>query len=505
LAHTYAKLDLPLPAAFWQAIDQQAQLLVTDFNAQDLSNTAWAFATAGVRAPELFAVIAAHAQSRLAKLKFAAQGLSNTAWAFAKVDVRAPELFAAIAAHARPRLAEFNGQGLSNIAWAFATAGVPASELFTAIAAHARSRFADFNAQNLSNTAWAFATAGAPTPALFTAIAAHARSRLADFDEQDLSNTAWAFVTAGVPAPELLAAIAVRAQLRIADFTAQGLSNTAWAFATADVRAPELFAAIAVRALSRLADLNAQGLSNTALAFAKAGVPAPELFAAIAAHARPRLAEFNAQNLSNTVWALSVGHLLAAQPAALHAPPIVGTVLSLAERYLHEPALPSEHTMAQLQSVQFALLYCHALTAGLAQAEQETERLNQLRARASEMASTFGQRAPPTVSTVQRELSRRLRAAGWEHELEASLEGALLLVEMACARTRVVVEFDGPSHYLLDVATGEERYDGNTLGKTKLLEALGWRVHRVGWREWRACPDDVLRDLVLALCADAQQ
>jgi hypothetical protein len=34
------------------------------------------------------------------------------------------------------------------------------------------------------------------------------------------------------------------------------------------------------------------------------------------------------------------------------------------------------------------------------------------------------------------------------------------------------------------VQSGEESYDGSTLLKTRLLEAIGWRVHRVGWRAW---------------------
>jgi very-short-patch-repair endonuclease len=466
VAHSYAKAGMPVPAAFWQAIAEQAQLRVTDFDAKGLSQTACAFAKAGVPAPELFAAIASHARPHLAD--FNQQDLSNTAWPFAKAGVPAPKLFAAIAAHAPPRLAEFNAQGLSNTAWAMATAGVRAHELFAAIAAHAPPRLAEFNAQDLSSTAWAFAKARVPAPELFAAIAAHAQPRLAEFNPQDLSNTALAFAQACVPAPELFAVIAVCAQPHLAKFNAQGLSNTAWAFATA-------------------------------------GVPAPELFVAIAAHARARLAEFNVQGLSNTAWALSVGHMLAAQPAALHAPPIVSAVLSLAERCLQHPALHFRHTRAQVHRVQFALLSCHALNAGLDLAEQETERLNQLRGRAREMASTFGQLAPPTVSPGQRELSRRLRAAGWEHELKAPLEGSLLLVDMACTRTRVVVELDGPSHDLLDVATGEERHDGSTLGKTKLLEALGWRVHRVGLREWEDCPERVLRDSVSALCAGGQQ
>jgi hypothetical protein len=68
---------------------------VDSFNAQALANTAWAFATAGLRAPELFAALAVHAEQRMGT--FNAQNLANTAWAFASAGVRAPGLFAALA------------------------------------------------------------------------------------------------------------------------------------------------------------------------------------------------------------------------------------------------------------------------------------------------------------------------------------------------------------------------------------------------------------------------
>ena len=58
---------------------------------QALSNTAWAFATAGHKAPALFEAIARQAQGRVGE--FVPQALSNTAWAFAVADARCDALF----------------------------------------------------------------------------------------------------------------------------------------------------------------------------------------------------------------------------------------------------------------------------------------------------------------------------------------------------------------------------------------------------------------------------
>ena len=165
------------------------------FNEQHLSNTAWAFATAGHEAPELFAAISAEVVRRRLD-GFDAQGFSNTAWAFAKAGHVSPELFAAISAEAvRRGLDDIDEQHLSNTAWAFARAGHDAPELFAAISAEIVRRGLDgFDAQGLSNTAWAFAKAGHASPELFAAISTAAvRRRLGGFDEQALSSMAWAF------------------------------------------------------------------------------------------------------------------------------------------------------------------------------------------------------------------------------------------------------------------------------------------------------------------------
>ena len=80
----------------------------------------------------MFEVLAAEAAGRLSK--FNAQNLANTAWAFARLEHPAPALFEALAAESAGRLAEFNAQNLANTAWAFAAAGHQAPELFEQLA-----------------------------------------------------------------------------------------------------------------------------------------------------------------------------------------------------------------------------------------------------------------------------------------------------------------------------------------------------------------------------------
>ena len=64
--------------------------------------------------------MAKHAEQRLSE--FNAQDLANTAWALAMVKQPYVKLFTVLARHVEQRLSEFNAQDLANTAWALAMA-----------------------------------------------------------------------------------------------------------------------------------------------------------------------------------------------------------------------------------------------------------------------------------------------------------------------------------------------------------------------------------------------
>ena len=65
------------------ALARSAEQRVRDFNAHDLANTAWAFATVGQADEQLFAALAKVAK-RLG-IELEPQAIANMAWAFAMV------------------------------------------------------------------------------------------------------------------------------------------------------------------------------------------------------------------------------------------------------------------------------------------------------------------------------------------------------------------------------------------------------------------------------------
>ncbi|EJK59823.1 hypothetical protein THAOC_19906 [Thalassiosira oceanica] len=136
---------------------------------------------------------------------FKPQNLSNTAWAFATAGESHSELFEKIGDHVagRDSLDSFNPQNLSNTAWAYATARVFHSRLFEKLST-ADARKGEFiETQHKSNFLWACATVGYTDERLFSAFAPVMESKLDECNEQELANIAWAYSVANVPSKDL--------------------------------------------------------------------------------------------------------------------------------------------------------------------------------------------------------------------------------------------------------------------------------------------------------------
>ena len=73
----------------------EAEYRIEDFNAQDVSNTAWAFTRLGQKNEPLFAALATAAERRMKE--FSAQAISNTVWAFAAASRSDEPLFVKLA------------------------------------------------------------------------------------------------------------------------------------------------------------------------------------------------------------------------------------------------------------------------------------------------------------------------------------------------------------------------------------------------------------------------
>ena len=57
-------------------------------------------------------------------------------------------------------------------------------------------------------------------------------------------------------------------------------------------------------------------------------------------------------------------------------------------------------------------------------------------------------------------------------------------LDLALPSSRIAIEVDGPSHFLLPDGRGVRRPNGPTLLKRRLLAAAGWRVISVPFYGW---------------------
>ena len=59
-------------------------------------------------------------------------------------------------------------------------------------------------------------------------------------------------------------------------------------------------------------------------------------------------------------------------------------------------------------------------------------------------------------------------------------------LDLALPSSRIAIEVDGPSHFLLPDGRGVRKSNGPTLLKRRLLAAAGWRGISVPFFEWNA-------------------
>jgi len=245
------------------------------------------------------------AASAIAKMSVLSdQDLTNTAWAFATLHVDNLPLFDAISASAIRNISEIGPQGLANTAWALATIVLRNNPLMEAIASAAIAILAEFSTQELSNTAWSFSSRDLCNRPLLDSISSAAIRLISDGagETQDFSNTAWAFSTLNLRDKPLLESLACASILKMTAFGVQGLSNISWAFATRVMQHRPFLNAISAASIPRISDFRAQEISNTAWSFATLALHDAPLRESFSAEAIRKLHSFKTQDMTNTAW-----------------------------------------------------------------------------------------------------------------------------------------------------------------------------------------------------------
>eukprot|EP00977_Amphora_coffeiformis_P021310 scaffold9178_cov176-Amphora_coffeaeformis.AAC.6 len=521
---------------------------------QELSNTVWAVATAEIDiGPERDAFDTtflsqemrpvpqdlitsffgeAGAQVIQRPQEFKPQEIKDILWSFSKCNIRHPELFRSTAeylvgreedGYATPRgLSDFSPQGLGNMAWAFARQAQLAEEV--------ADRYKSKSATPLTGGRLAYKSAicldvgEGLIHKLFSEIAEtnlRVHNELSALRPQDISNTAWTLGVLAICHDEFAEACKMQLKKRtklymsgkedsMTYFKGQEISNLLWGLATLNSAPGDMIDSVGpyLRKISQDKD-------------GKVSV-------------RSIASVFKRQELANIAWSCAV---FGEYPSDLMTF-LYGGLLgdkkdpeSLAKIY-EDGGLQGQAVMTLLY-VQ-AAMDLSGSASGLTlppDFPDDWQRSSSV-AIGDVVAPTF--ELALTTSKIQRDVSAAFNRIGFEHVEEhvISMEGLaseynvnlnpkpveVLSIDIADVSRRIAIEVDGPAHFLSSISdlgagakgfrklnkgkleyqfnwTGEnERINGPTALKERLLKSLGWKVIHLPFWEWYALDGEEAED-----------
>ncbi|CAK9019885.1 unnamed protein product [Durusdinium trenchii] len=204
---------------------------VRNLSAQQLATLSWALARLDCRDEAILTDLASAAAPSVARGEFNAQDLSNIAWAFGRLQPqgapgaqgaqRAPGASASASAAARAKLL----QRLQRAVLPLCRVTEPKRPTSRA----ARESERGFSAQQMAVLAWSLARLGA-APATLTAVVEAVAARISELSPRDLTDVVWALGHAGVQHSDFLKQAGHYAQLRRPDFGTQEMLRFLGAF-----------------------------------------------------------------------------------------------------------------------------------------------------------------------------------------------------------------------------------------------------------------------------------
>jgi len=445
----------------WISKREVAAKFAIEGDPQNVANVAWACATLGFAAPGLFAEIECRSEWLVKNGR--PQEIANMVWACATLGSAAPSLFAEVDRQSEWLVAEGTPQAVANTAWACATTGCITRQLFAEIDRQAEWLVAEGNPQEVANTAWACATLGCEAPQLFAEIDRRSEWLIAQGNSQDVAHLAWACAKTGSKARRLFAEIDRQSKRFVAEGIPQEVANMAWACATAGFKAPQLFAEIECRSEWLIADGKTQNASNTAWAFATLGFAAPSLFAEIERRSEWLVNQGGPQEIANICISVALLGMSKSSEALL-----ANLWCKAIQLFATDDGF-SDSSLCQL--VQTRLF---AATDGVMLPQAPDDMIERM-----ELALKTSNEH---VSRSSMEVSQQLHEIGFPHECEVSPDsktlGGMLAIDFACMERKIAIEFDGPSHYLKAVRSGNltSTENGATKAKRRFLKQLGWKI-----------------------------
>ncbi|KAL9182955.1 hypothetical protein ACHAXT_004234 [Thalassiosira profunda] len=511
---------------------------IRSFKPQEMSNTVWALATAGF-APKYihaFDTTLVPASKRPTKEMIASDPIT--------------ECFAAVASEMMRRPHDFKDQELKDVLWSFSKAGVRHPVLFQKIAKHIVGRsgrgFANFSSQGLGNTLWSFAKQAQLSLEVIDTFGDSVKlvstGRLAVYETTCLDN--------GEDVTKRLFVRAAEAglDLGLGRFTNQDLSNTVWAYSTLGMLHSGLFRKAEDEIVSRLQSkkqkFRGQEVANILWSFATLNAqPDPSMVDALSMYVTSVCRGKNGidersiakvfgqrQELANLAWSCAVIGRYPEELMNILYTGLVGTKNDpeYMRSVFKDDGLQQSSIMT-LYYVQFAADVEApdlklSLPAGFPAGWGEDDHHQHDASDENDLINMSSSMLTLTVSKLQRDVSSTFDELGFDNILEHVIDSnevrdeqlpqapkEFLSIDIANIKEKVGIEVDGPGHFvrLIDQPSsapassqmnqfdddGENRVNGPTILKHRLLSHLGWRIIHVPYWSFQDLGGDKEKEL----------
>lgn len=357
-------------------------------------------------------------------------------------------------------------------------------------------RMVSFNHRDLRDTLYPLGQwRTAISPALSSAWQNQAVKEMGTFEPRDLANTLFAMTNAHMqPTEAFLAAWQVRAASTAALFNARDLALAIYAFSQLKAKPSDLFLnAWVTAAQAQLESFNAIDLSNSMYAFSHMRIRPPAAFnAKWQAACVKSLARFDSQSVANALYAMAV---LAIEPTAEFTSTWLQVFTGLAQArklvpqdvsnsvfsfyLLKNPqacrvllaAIPKElwsKTISREDEViQLVLPYLYFKTVMKIDIAQLALRpLDSLRFESSDRRSH-----------LEEQVAADLTARGANFQAEYRTRPGFI-VDFFISRFNLIVQADGPFHYIRDLG-GDEFQRPQDLRMDEILRTFGYTIQRI--------------------------
>jgi hypothetical protein len=407
------------------------------------------------KAKDLFVTASRHWLGRpVGSIGREARNIANILHAAAKLGLDPlHEVFQQLLDEALVMCHHFEAQGAANTLWAIATLQVEELRIIDPLVKACVKTVMNMKSQELANSFWAAAKLNVEC-AKINSLASACIDRSHLFNAQDAANTLWAAAKLGVSNQQVIDTLITACNTCIKEMSIQNAVNSLWAVAKLGISDQRVIDSLTTACVDRIKDMTAQGAANSFWAVATLNVSTSDTVIDSLAHACVDRAHlFNAQDAANCLWAACVLNVN---------DPLITSPLAAAVSKLFSSLKRVDECQQCLQASCF----------GVSLSEEALNHFTLV---------THTHTFPISTSASQRSVAAALSRFGLSPQLEVQIFNGVLTIDIVVElfsagdserKSRIAIEFDGPTHFLRPAIGSTDQQVGPLNGKSRFRNAL---------------------------------